>query len=156
METITMTKTKKSGKRPDYILMDKNTKAIVFGFQTRAIQRMLDFDYICRREEPSVTVIVNPTRDGMHKCFWGTKEVLIPMVKTLKEALGACALPATRNDHPSLKLRRAEDSAPHAQVHSRPQTVWARVSTRASARRAGPSSNEDVGKAVPSSAGRAE
>ena len=54
MEAITVTKTKRSNKRPDYILMDKNTKAIVFGFQTRAIQRMLDFDYICRREEPSV------------------------------------------------------------------------------------------------------
>jgi len=86
MEAITVTKTKKSNKRPDYIIMDKNTKAIVFGFQTRAIQRMLDFDYICRREEQSVVVIVNPTRDGMHKCFWGTKEVLIPMVKTIKEA----------------------------------------------------------------------
>jgi succinyl-CoA synthetase alpha subunit len=92
MEAITMTETKqktkptkKAGKK-DYIIMDKNTKAIVFGFQQRAIQRMLDFDYICRREEPSVVVIVNPTRDGMHKCFWGTKEILIPMVRTLKEA----------------------------------------------------------------------
>ncbi len=86
-----MTKTKKPKSKPkkqkkDYIIMDKNTKAIVFGFQQRAIQRMLDFDYICRREEPSVVVIVNPTRDGMHKCFWGTKEILIPMVRTLNEA----------------------------------------------------------------------
>jgi succinyl-CoA synthetase alpha subunit len=95
MEMITMTKTKskpkkqttkKSGKRPDYILMDKNTKAIVFGYQQRAIQRMLDFDYICRRETPSVVAIVNPTREGLHKCFWGTKEILIPMYKTLEEA----------------------------------------------------------------------
>jgi len=87
MEAITVTKTKSKPKsKKDYIIMDKNTKAIVFGFQTRAIQRMLDFDYICRREEQSVVVIVNPTRDGMHKCFWGTKEVLIPMVKTIKEA----------------------------------------------------------------------
>ncbi|MFW6120430.1 MAG: citrate/2-methylcitrate synthase [Petrotogales bacterium] len=89
MEATTMTKTKKvkkSGKRPDYILMDKNTKAIVFGYQQRAIQRMLDFDYICRREEPSVVAIVNPTREGLHKCFWGTKEILIPMYRTIKEA----------------------------------------------------------------------
>jgi len=94
MEMITVTKTKskpkkqttkKSGKRPDYILMDKNTKAIVFGYQQRAIQRMLDFDYICRRETPSVVAIVNPTREGFHKCFWGTKEILIPMYKTLEE-----------------------------------------------------------------------
>jgi len=87
MEAITVTKMKKgSGKRHDYILMDKNTKAIVFGYQQRAIQRMLDFDYICRRETPSVVAIVNPTRDGLHKCFWGTKETLLPMYRTLAEA----------------------------------------------------------------------
>jgi len=95
MEMISVTKTKskpkkqtvkKSGNRPDYILMDKNTKAIVFGYQQRAIQRMLDFDYICRRETPSVVAIVNPTREGLHKCFWGTKEILLPMYKTLEEA----------------------------------------------------------------------
>jgi len=93
MEAITVTKTKpksknvkKAGMKKDYIIMDKNTKAIVFGYQQRAIQRMLDFDYICRREELSVVAIVNPTRDGMHKCFWGTKEILIPMYRTLAEA----------------------------------------------------------------------
>jgi succinyl-CoA synthetase alpha subunit len=73
--------------KKDYIIMDKNTKAIVFGFQTRAIQRMLDFDFICKRDKPSVVVIVNPTRDGMHKCFWGTRGILIPMVRTIKEAV---------------------------------------------------------------------
>jgi len=85
METVTMTQTKKNTKKPDYVLMDKNTQAIVFGYQQRAIQRMLDFDYICRKDTPSVVAIVNPTRDGWHKCFWGTKEILIPMYKTLKE-----------------------------------------------------------------------
>jgi succinyl-CoA synthetase alpha subunit len=80
-----MTKAKTTKK--EYIIMDKNTKAIVFGFQTRAIQRMLDFDFICKRDKPSVVVIVNPTRDGMHKCFWGTKGILIPMVRTIKEAV---------------------------------------------------------------------
>jgi succinyl-CoA synthetase alpha subunit len=74
-------------KKKDYIIMDKDTKSIVFGYQQRAIQRMLDFDYICRRKEPSVVIIVNPTRDGMHTCFWGTKEILIPMVRTIKEAI---------------------------------------------------------------------
>ena len=74
-------------KRQEYILFDKDTKAVVFGYQQNAIQRMLDFDYICRRKEPSVACIVNPTREGYHKCFWGTKEVMIPMYKTLKEAV---------------------------------------------------------------------
>ena len=73
--------------RPDYVLFDKDTRAIVFGFQQNAIQRMLDFDYVCRRETPSVAAIVNPTRDGFHKCFWGTKEIMIPMYRTLAEAV---------------------------------------------------------------------
>ena len=74
-------------KRPEYVLFDKDTKAIVFGYQQNAIQRMLDFDYICRRKEPSVTCIVNPTREGYHKCFWGTKDIMIPMYRTLKEGV---------------------------------------------------------------------
>ena len=83
---IIMVKTKSKKQKNEYIIMDKETTAIVFGYQQRAIQRMLDFDYICRRETPSVAIIVNPTREGAHKCFWGTKEILIPMVKTHKEA----------------------------------------------------------------------
>jgi len=71
---------------PDYLLFDENTEAIIFGYQQRAIQRMLDFDYICRRKKPSVACIVNPTRDGLHKCFWGTEEIVLPMYRTLREA----------------------------------------------------------------------
>ena len=89
---IIMVKTKSKKQKNEYIIMDKETTAIVFGYQQRAIQRMLDFDYICRRETPSVAIIVNPTREGAHKCFWGTKEVLIPMVKTLKEAILAALI----------------------------------------------------------------
>lgn len=73
-------------KKPEYKLFDSSTRAIVFGYQQRAIQRMLDFDYICRRETPSVAAIVNPTREGFHKCFWGTKEILLPMYRTFAEA----------------------------------------------------------------------
>jgi succinyl-CoA synthetase alpha subunit len=73
-------------KKPEYKLFDRSTTAIVFGYQQRAIQRMLDFDYICRRDTPSVAAIVNPTREGFHKCFWGTKEILLPMYRTFKEA----------------------------------------------------------------------
>ncbi len=46
----------------NYKLFDKNTQAIIFGYQERAIQRMLDFDYACERETPSIAAIVNPTR----------------------------------------------------------------------------------------------
>ncbi len=77
-------------KTRDYILFDRDTQAIVYGYQVNAIQRMLDFDYACGREIPSVGGIVNPTRAGMHKCFWGTEEIFIPMYQTLGEATVAC------------------------------------------------------------------
>jgi succinyl-CoA synthetase alpha subunit len=70
----------------NYKLFDKNTQAIIFGFQERAIQRMLDFDYACERETPSIIAIVNPTRGGYHKCFWGPEEIILPMYTTIEEA----------------------------------------------------------------------
>ena len=73
----------------DYQLFDRNTRAFVYGFQTNAIQRMLDFDYLCRREVPSVAAIINPNRAGVHKVFWGTEEILLPMYRTIPEAVAA-------------------------------------------------------------------
>jgi ATP-citrate lyase alpha-subunit len=69
-----------------YKLFDKNTQTIIFGFQQRAIQRMLDFDYACGRKTPSIAAIVNPTGGGYHKCFWGSKEIILPMYITIEEA----------------------------------------------------------------------
>jgi len=71
----------------DYELFTKDTKSIIYGLQTNAIQRMLDFDYACRREVASVAAIVNPGRRGLHKAFFGTDEVLIPTYPDLKEAV---------------------------------------------------------------------
>jgi succinyl-CoA synthetase alpha subunit/citrate synthase len=73
--------------RKDYILFDRDTQAVVYGMQQDAIQRMMDFDYICRREKPSVAAIVNPTRDGWHKCFFGSEETLIPIYRTLNQVV---------------------------------------------------------------------
>jgi ATP-citrate lyase alpha-subunit len=81
---------KATKKRPDYVLFDADTQAIIFNYQQRAIQRMLDFDHVCGRKTPSVGAIVNPTRGGFHKCFFGEKEILIPMVKSIKEAVKTC------------------------------------------------------------------
>ncbi len=72
--------------RPDYILFDENTQAIIYNYQQNAIQRMLDFDHACGRKTPSVACIVNPSRYGQHKAFFGPHEVLIPMYKTIQEA----------------------------------------------------------------------
>ena len=72
-----------------YELFTADTQSIVFGYQQKAVQRMLDFDYVCKREKPSVAAIVNPSRAGLHKAFFGKKEILIPMYRTLDDASNA-------------------------------------------------------------------
>uniref|UniRef100_H2UUH3 ATP-citrate synthase n=1 Tax=Takifugu rubripes TaxID=31033 RepID=H2UUH3_TAKRU len=69
-------------------LFSKHTKSIVWGMQTRAVQGMLDFDYVCSREEPSVAAMVYPfTGDHKQKFYWGHKEILIPVYKNMSDAM---------------------------------------------------------------------
>jgi len=64
------------------------TTSIVYGLQNRAVQGMLDFDYMCKRKKPSVAAMVFPF-SGNHyvKFYWGTEETLMPVYTTTKEAL---------------------------------------------------------------------
>uniref|UniRef100_A0A4W4FXZ7 ATP-citrate synthase n=1 Tax=Electrophorus electricus TaxID=8005 RepID=A0A4W4FXZ7_ELEEL len=69
-------------------LFNRHTKAIVWGMQTRAVQGMLDFDYVCSRNEPSVTAMVYPfTGDHKQKFYWGHKEILLPVYKNMSDAM---------------------------------------------------------------------
>ncbi len=71
----------------DYVLFDKNTQAFIYNMQTNAVQRMLDFDYASGRKTPSVAAMINPTgSDGFQKFFFGLKEVLVPVYKSMKHA----------------------------------------------------------------------
>jgi len=67
-------------------LFSKDTRCFVYGYQQNAIQRMLDFDFACGRKLPSVAAIINESRAGWHKAFFGKKETLFPMYRTLEEA----------------------------------------------------------------------
>ena len=72
----------------NYKLFDNKTQAIIFGYQERAIQRMLDFDYVCERETPSIAAIVKPTGgDGYHKCFYGSQEIILPIYTSIEKAV---------------------------------------------------------------------
>ncbi|KAJ1678708.1 ATP citrate lyase subunit 1, partial [Spiromyces aspiralis] len=77
-----------SSSAPWYSPFTKETRAIVFGMQPRAVQGMLDFDYICKRTTPSVACMVYPF-GGNHvqKFYWGTNETLLPVFSSLKEAI---------------------------------------------------------------------
>lgn len=52
---------------------------MIQGLQQRAVQGMLDFDYMCKRKIPSVAAMIFPY-SGNHyvKVYWGTEEMLIP------------------------------------------------------------------------------
>ncbi|KAG9121773.1 citrate synthase, partial [Ceratobasidium sp. 392] len=77
-----------ASKRPAYRPFDASTRSFVYGLQPRAIQGMLDFDYSCGRETPSVAATIYPF-GGHHiqKFYWGTKETLLPVYTSVKEAV---------------------------------------------------------------------
>mmetsp|Transcript_69216 Transcript_69216/g.150619 ORF Transcript_69216/g.150619 Transcript_69216/m.150619 type:complete len:1089 (-) Transcript_69216:168-3434(-) len=63
------------------------TTSIVYGLQTRAVQGMLDFDFMCKRKAPSVSALVFPFAGNHYvKFYWGTEETLMPVYTTTKEA----------------------------------------------------------------------
>ncbi len=61
------------------------TTAIFYNLKTLPIQQMLDFDFLCERK-PSVAAIVHSGKKGVHKAFFGQKEILIPIYNSLNEA----------------------------------------------------------------------
>ncbi len=68
-------------------LFTKDTQAIFWNNNKTAIQRMLDYDYVIKREKPSVAAIVAPTSSNkFEKFFWGADEVMIPLYKSTEEA----------------------------------------------------------------------
>lgn len=71
-------------------LFTKETQALFWNNNPKAIQRMLDYDYLCARATPSIAAIVQPSKpSSFHKFFMGAKEVLIPIYVSTKEALKA-------------------------------------------------------------------
>merc|ERR1712106_274836 len=72
-------------------LFTKSSRAIIWGLQTRAVQGMMDFDYVCGREQPSVACMVYPMSPGDSKqnFYWGHKEVLVPIYKSMADAMAA-------------------------------------------------------------------
>lgn len=71
-------------------IFTKDTKAIIWGLQNRAVQGMLDFDFVCRRKDPSVVASVYPfVGDHNQKFYWGHKEILVPAYKNMSDAIAA-------------------------------------------------------------------
>jgi ATP citrate (pro-S)-lyase len=71
-----------------YELFNNKTRAFVYGLQPRACQGMLDFDFICKRETPSVAGVIYPFGGQfVTKMYWGTKETLLPVYQEVEKAM---------------------------------------------------------------------
>jgi ATP citrate (pro-S)-lyase len=72
---------------PPHALFNNKTRCFVYGLQPRAVQGMLDFDFICKRSTPSVAGIIY-TFGGqfVSKMYWGTSETLLPVYQEVHKA----------------------------------------------------------------------
>ncbi|GAM85095.1 hypothetical protein ANO11243_030980 [Dothideomycetidae sp. 11243] len=73
---------------PEHLLFHPKTRCFVYGLQPRAVQGMLDFDFICKRQTPSVAGIIY-TFGGqfVSKMYWGTSETLLPVYQQVEKAI---------------------------------------------------------------------
>ncbi|KAK8134408.1 ATP citrate lyase subunit 1 [Apiospora sp. TS-2023a] len=73
---------------PSHALFTDKTRCFVYGLQPRAVQGMLDFDFICKRATPSVAGIIY-TFGGqfVSKMYWGTSETLLPVYQKVDQAM---------------------------------------------------------------------
>ncbi|KAK1293923.1 ATP-citrate synthase beta chain protein 1 [Acorus calamus] len=70
-------------------LFSRNTQALFYNYKQLPIQRMLDFDFLCGRETPSVAGIINPGAEGFQKLFFGQEEIAIPVHSSIEAACSA-------------------------------------------------------------------
>uniref|UniRef100_A0A7S2ZPH3 ATP citrate synthase n=1 Tax=Rhodosorus marinus TaxID=101924 RepID=A0A7S2ZPH3_9RHOD len=72
-------------------LFSRETQALFYNYKAAPVQRMLDFDYLCRREKPSIAAIVSPGSKpgGFRKAFFGNTEIAIPVYGSSAEAAAA-------------------------------------------------------------------
>jgi len=63
------------------------TRCVVYGLMPKAVQGMLDFDFMCKREQPSVAAMIFPFSSNHYtKFYWGTEEILLPVYQNMEEA----------------------------------------------------------------------
>ncbi|CAA6653954.1 unnamed protein product [Spirodela intermedia] len=82
-------------------LFSKQTQALFYNYKQLPIQRMLDFDFLCGRETPSVAGIINPGSEGFQKLFFGQEEIAIPVHSTQVLMIPNVLIEAACSAHPT-------------------------------------------------------
>ncbi len=68
-----------------YELFNEQSQTFFYNLKAKPVQSMLDFDFFSQRN-PSISAIIHPGREGFHKCFFGEKEILIPIYSNIQTA----------------------------------------------------------------------
>ena len=81
---------------PPYQLFTSKTRALIYGMQPGAVQNMLDFDFICGRQFPSVAGVVYPF-SGNHymKFYWSPLHTTPPHHTTQTDTVQCLLFPPT-------------------------------------------------------------
>ncbi len=66
-------------------LFTREDKMLVINLKPNFIQRILDYDYLIGRD-PSIVAVAH-RNNSLHKAFYGSKEIMVPVYRDLKEAL---------------------------------------------------------------------
>jgi ATP citrate (pro-S)-lyase len=67
-------------------LFSRTTQALFYNYKQSPVQRMLDFDFLCGREIPSVAGVINPGSEGFQKLFFGQEEIAVPVHASIASA----------------------------------------------------------------------
>jgi hypothetical protein len=73
-------------------IFSRTTQALFYNYKPSPVQRMLDFDFLCGRETPSVAGVIQPGSEGFQKLFFGQEEIAVPVYSSIASA---CKVHAT-------------------------------------------------------------
>jgi len=73
------------------------TRCVVYGLQHRAVQGMLDFDFMCKRQKPSVAAMIFPFSSNHYiKFYWCDNPLLYTLTQTGAALFGLLTVPSIR------------------------------------------------------------
>ncbi|VVU94667.1 ATP citrate lyase citrate-binding [seawater metagenome] len=70
------------------LYFNSDTQIFIWGLHQSLIQRILDFDYTCKKAYPSIKGLIDPTKTSISSMnfFWNNTEILIPVYNNLNFA----------------------------------------------------------------------
>ena len=71
--------------------LDKDTNCVLYGYNKKAVQRMLDFDKISGKNSPSIVGIIDPRESKNRKdsIFWGNNSLLLDIYNNLEDCVAS-------------------------------------------------------------------